>query len=308
MLVPNRFESIEDYKYGYQGSEKDDEVKGEGNSYTTHFRMLDPRLGRWMSIDPKRTAFETPYSSMRNNPILYNDKKGDTIRYYGSVDWQNQYKGHIAMLRTSGSKKVRDLVNFLMTCKYDVNLTETGYNGSEYMVVATNHEQHTFQVVTVPMPSYEDPDFDIKLAESNEMIKEIYRTAPQDHLEGGEGTSATVYLPFVQPDRLKTEIEKHSWRPFYNNTSGEKIRKDKHTTFMHELYHVFRILTGSMKSMIDEDGNRVADRNFEEIMAVQFINSIYRTLENRRDYYDDLEIPLEEKFKESEKKESEKTE
>ncbi|RXR28859.1 hypothetical protein EQG68_13550, partial [Flavobacterium piscinae] len=32
MLIPNRFESIDDYRYGFQGQEKDDELKGEGNS------------------------------------------------------------------------------------------------------------------------------------------------------------------------------------------------------------------------------------------------------------------------------------
>ena len=34
------------HRYGFQGSEMDDEVKGEGNSYTTEFRQLDPRLRR----------------------------------------------------------------------------------------------------------------------------------------------------------------------------------------------------------------------------------------------------------------------
>jgi len=71
---------VKAYRYGYQGSEKDDEIKGEGNSYTTHFRQLDPRVGRWLSIDPKATAWESPYVSMGNNPIIYNDRLGDTIR------------------------------------------------------------------------------------------------------------------------------------------------------------------------------------------------------------------------------------
>lgn len=68
------------YRYGYQGSEKDDEHAGDGNSYTTFFRQLDPRVGRWMSIDPKATARESPYASMGNNPIINTDVLGDTIR------------------------------------------------------------------------------------------------------------------------------------------------------------------------------------------------------------------------------------
>ena len=66
------------YIYGFQGSEKDDEVKGSGNSYTTEFRMLDPRLGRWLSIDPLAGKFpwQSPYVSMDNCPIWLNDVYG----------------------------------------------------------------------------------------------------------------------------------------------------------------------------------------------------------------------------------------
>src|SRR5690554_271986 len=67
------------YRYGYQGSEMDNEVKGQGNSYTTHFRMLDPRVGRWLSPDPRQNElpWQSPYVSMDNDPIRYNDSKGD---------------------------------------------------------------------------------------------------------------------------------------------------------------------------------------------------------------------------------------
>lgn len=69
------------YRYGFNGMESDDEVKGEDNSYTTLFRQYDPRVGRWLSIDPKVTAFESPYLSMGGNPIMYNDVLGDTIKW-----------------------------------------------------------------------------------------------------------------------------------------------------------------------------------------------------------------------------------
>jgi RHS repeat-associated protein len=80
MQIPGRNVSTGDYRYGYQGSEKDAEISGEGNSYTTFFRQLDLRLGRWLSFDPKATPWESPYASMGNNPILFNDVLGDTIR------------------------------------------------------------------------------------------------------------------------------------------------------------------------------------------------------------------------------------
>jgi hypothetical protein len=49
MLVPNRH-SVDDYRYGFQGQEKDDEIKGgKGNSLNYTFRMHDPRVGRFFA-------------------------------------------------------------------------------------------------------------------------------------------------------------------------------------------------------------------------------------------------------------------
>jgi RHS repeat-associated protein len=70
------------YRFGYQGSEKDDESKGSGNSYTTFYRQLDPRVGKWLSIDSKASSmpWQSPYCSMDNNPIWFNDVFGDSIK------------------------------------------------------------------------------------------------------------------------------------------------------------------------------------------------------------------------------------
>jgi RHS repeat-associated protein len=78
MLVPNRHGSSTAYRYGFQGQEKDDELKGEGNSLNMEARMLDPRVGRWFSRDPLEFKFpwQSPYCSMDNNPILLTDPTG----------------------------------------------------------------------------------------------------------------------------------------------------------------------------------------------------------------------------------------
>jgi len=93
------------YRFGYQGSEKDNEFKGDGNSYTTEFRQLDPRLCRWLCVDPKskETPFESPYASMNNSPISLNDVLGDkptpkeaalmAKHVYGGVDAKTKLKG-----------------------------------------------------------------------------------------------------------------------------------------------------------------------------------------------------------------------
>jgi RHS repeat-associated protein len=40
------------YRYGFNGMEKDDEVKGSGNSLDFGSRIYDARTGRWLSVDP----------------------------------------------------------------------------------------------------------------------------------------------------------------------------------------------------------------------------------------------------------------
>ena len=71
--------SDNEYRYGFNGMEKDDEAKGKGNSYTSLFRNYDARLARWLSIDPKMTAEISPYAAMSNSPMFYTDPEGDTV-------------------------------------------------------------------------------------------------------------------------------------------------------------------------------------------------------------------------------------
>lgn len=78
MQMPSRTYNTTDYRFGYNGMEKDSEIKGDGNSYTTEFRQYDPRLGRWLSLDPLMAELSewSPYVAFENNPVLYNDPLG----------------------------------------------------------------------------------------------------------------------------------------------------------------------------------------------------------------------------------------
>jgi RHS repeat-associated protein len=72
MLVPNRHGSTDDYRYGFQGQEKDDEIKGgKGNSLNYTFRMHDPRVGRFFAVDPleKRYPHNSSYAFSENRVI-----------------------------------------------------------------------------------------------------------------------------------------------------------------------------------------------------------------------------------------------
>ncbi len=85
MLLPNRHGSSNEYRYGYQGSEKDDEIKGEGNSYDFGDRMLDPRIGRWFSTDMKSKEFQSNYNFAMNNPTIFVDPDGKDDYYFDTA-------------------------------------------------------------------------------------------------------------------------------------------------------------------------------------------------------------------------------
>ncbi len=55
--------------------EKDDELKGDGNSLTAEYWLYDSRLGRRWNIDPMH-QFDSDYSTLGDNPISNIDPSG----------------------------------------------------------------------------------------------------------------------------------------------------------------------------------------------------------------------------------------
>lgn len=66
------------YRYGFQGQEKDDEIKGAGNSVNYKYRMHDPRVGRFFAIDPLFRDYPhySPYVFSGNEVIQFNELEG----------------------------------------------------------------------------------------------------------------------------------------------------------------------------------------------------------------------------------------
>jgi RHS repeat-associated protein len=66
------------YRYGFNGKENDNEVKGEGNQQDYGMRIYDGRLGRFLSVDPITASYPmlTPYQFASNRPIDGSDLDG----------------------------------------------------------------------------------------------------------------------------------------------------------------------------------------------------------------------------------------
>jgi RHS repeat-associated protein len=78
MMMPGRSFSSGSYRYGFNGKESDDEVSGSGNQYDYGFRIYNPRIGKFLSVDPLTGSYPwyTPYQFASNNPIVNIDIDG----------------------------------------------------------------------------------------------------------------------------------------------------------------------------------------------------------------------------------------
>ena len=78
-LIPGRkFSSGNLYRYGFNGKENDNDVKGEGNQQDYGMRIYDSRLVRFLSVDPLAPKYPelTPYQFASNTPIQAIDLDG----------------------------------------------------------------------------------------------------------------------------------------------------------------------------------------------------------------------------------------
>lgn len=78
MLIKERSFSSDIYRFGFNGKEKDDEVKSGDNTVAFEARIYDSRLGRFLSTDPLefKYSWQTTYAYYKNSPVSVLDFKG----------------------------------------------------------------------------------------------------------------------------------------------------------------------------------------------------------------------------------------
>ena len=105
------------YRYGFNGKENDNDVKGDGNQQDYGMRIYDPRLGRFLSIDPimKKYPMLTPYQFASNRSIDGIDQDGleyikpiKTFEYNGTIE-----SNPVENIPAAGVNGVIQLINFV---------------------------------------------------------------------------------------------------------------------------------------------------------------------------------------------------
>ena len=116
------------YRYGFNDKESIDEVSGDKNSYDFGARMYNPRIGKFMSIDPQASSypFMSPYCYAANNPILLIDFNGNgpKVAVIIGTEENNDFKQHVAYLKSQG---------------YDIIYAETGQEVLEKLHLRTTN-------------------------------------------------------------------------------------------------------------------------------------------------------------------------
>lgn len=138
------------YRSGFNGMEKDDEVKTNGNSVDFGDRMYDPRLGRWMARDKLEVFYPAiaPYTFVANSPIYYIDHNGmgvfpskEALKNRGKTvikktNYQMTEEGttfcnfgtqdilHGAQDKSLDNKKANDIGNYLRNKAYATEVTQ----------------------------------------------------------------------------------------------------------------------------------------------------------------------------------------
>lgn len=132
-LLPGRNFSAANYRWGFNGAEKDDEVRGStGTSYDFGARMLDVRVGRWLSLDPLARKFpdQSPYNFANDNPIYYLDPNGKTGITYLTVFDKHGNETKITLVDHNDVKSYDHYSHFwadgtTWTSKWDYSQTAT---------------------------------------------------------------------------------------------------------------------------------------------------------------------------------------
>gem|GEM_PF-3444024 len=82
----------EDYRFGFNGQQKDNEIAGVGNWQDFKFRGYDSRIGRFWSVDPLANKYpsSTDYGFAQNSPISGIDLEG--LEYLNANEARVEFK------------------------------------------------------------------------------------------------------------------------------------------------------------------------------------------------------------------------
>lgn len=124
------------YRYGFNGKENDNDIKGEGNQQDYGMRIYDPRLGKFLSVDPITASYPqlTPYQFASNSPIAGIDLDG--LEFFYSADGKKLGKSG-----TGTQFRVATKYSTVQQCNTNGTIKSTIYYAHAWTEYKTNSDK-----------------------------------------------------------------------------------------------------------------------------------------------------------------------
>jgi len=244
MKIKSReFVAFHQYRMGFNGMEKDDEVKGNGDSYDFGARIYDTRLGRWLAVDQLYMKYPdlSSYSFVANCPMFFVDKDGkQIIVHYADSDGKAQTIvikniSQLEVLSKSENNFVRAVADNLKTANdYGIKGIKKAINRKEEVNIIYKEQDGRRQsniFISKDVPTNEtktnviffDPEYSSviisneakeKLTTINDAINRLGTNAPEDVLNNLKKERASIIenledLGVVSPDEVITHELSH---------------------------------------------------------------------------------------------------
>jgi RHS repeat-associated protein len=253
MLMPGRNSSSTTYRYGFGGKEKSNEIYGEGNAYDFGDRIQDPRLGRFLSVDPLQKKYPnwTPYAYAMNSPLKLKDIDGKDV---GVTIVGNTITFNSTVFVTGpGASDIAQKANTSFNSLSKAALSNRTYTSAEGKCYEVQFQVH---YVSVDPSNPKDPNYaayqqtlNAKTGTNgNNIVSAEAKGSRNLILSGGEGTRSNAGYG-SNDNYAKNVIEfKNSLgfdqvrSEFIQNTTGNKAyvyNQALGATAVHETFHLF---------------------------------------------------------------------
>jgi RHS repeat-associated protein len=240
-----------DYRYGFNGQEKDNEIYGYSAMLNFLFRMYDARLGRFWAIDPlsKQYPYNSTYAFAENSPIAFGELEG-LERYFaasGVYLGQNGTSHQIRIMNAGAQYQQSKPVDYLT----DNSVPFHSASESAQKAVATT----MYNVLTNPFP----------LKEMNVNSKgggTAASTSPDNHGKMTIYPNATNQGEYIN-DNYYNQLNVWAHESYHktNNLSGDgfsefkvNISQIEHWSFTKTTGIYKEYLAGVMNSNLQEQG------------------------------------------------------
>ncbi|AYL93832.1 RHS repeat-associated core domain-containing protein [Mucilaginibacter celer] len=249
-IMPGRSVNTAGYRYGFNGKENDSDVgKGTGNQQDYGMRIYDPRIGKFLSVDPLTSQYPyyTPYQFAGNTPIQAIDLDGKE-EYHYTLNFSK--KTGISVLKLNSAKQLPS-----------TNIFGQAYPGGQLKKFLVNYHEddinlnYTFHIGFYGNDGLMSIDiFEIwKQHPSAELFNTLFLP---DYKRGDQKEAWNVrnaQVKFLQAILSAVPLGFSGFEPvkFKDNEPGAKqINKE-----------VKKISNGGGKPRLDENGNQKVFRN-----------------------------------------------